>query len=425
MTRKGKLHSINTGRRRLIRGVAAGAGLASIAYITNRGIRFPRLTLSPPEPASSLETALARFEIDGAIFTNNGTSNGTDDGTDEAITKLRAIQPEPSINLFAESGEVKFSIGNIAASAALDIKSATQADITESSSGLNRHVTIKLAKRESIELAWRFDDQRKVNFAVIGDSGGGDELPWCLSKAAELGAEFLLHLGDFNYTRGEYDLAVAAFGSAAIPSYITIGNHDFNDAGLVYEHFLTKLGPFNTRFELAGTEFLNIDTSVDFFPLKSGQRGRFIASLEENEKPKIAFSHRPFVDIRPGEDHEMASEAEEQWLHDTFARINCDDYLCGHVHKSGETDVRGLRQWTVGEGLGYEDWVARKPISQMLMGSVEPESAPQFAWVMLDMPWELHTSPKHLEKLIKEQPQDAINWFNRKRAEIAAQAPKA
>ena len=76
MTRKGKLHSINTGRRRLIRGVAAGAGLASIAYITNRGIRFPRLTLSPPEPASSLETALARFEIDGAIFTNNGTSNG-------------------------------------------------------------------------------------------------------------------------------------------------------------------------------------------------------------------------------------------------------------------------------------------------------------------------------------------------------------
>ena len=299
MIKKGKPHSVNTGRRRLIGAVVAGAGIASVAYITHRGIRFPRLTLSPPEPLTSFDTPLARVDIEGAIFVNNSEANAVDTaeltngGPAGSAIAMRAIQPEPIIRVLAEAGELNFAISNIATSAMLDISSTSQADISESADGLNRLVSIKLTKSDSIDLVWRFDDQRKVNFAVIGDSGGGDELPWCLSKAAELGAEFLLHLGDFNYSRGEYDSAVSAFSGATIPSYITIGNHDFNDAGLVYEQFLAQIGPFNSHFELAGTQFLNIDTSVDFFPLTDVREKKsvliFFCSASMLERSNIVY----------------------------------------------------------------------------------------------------------------------------------------
>ncbi len=395
-------------RRAFLLGAAALTGVASVAYITQRGLRFPRLTLSPAEPLHELQGKYATLAIEGAIFVAPSPNS--------ADVRIRAIQPELKLTVLNALDEIKLELDNIPPSAILEIPQCARAQITESINGLRRLLTIKPSKPEKLDVVWRFADERKVVFGVIGDSGGGDELPWCLARAAELGAEFMLHLGDFNYTRGEYDLAIEAFRNAAIPTYVTIGNHDFNDSGLVYQHFLSHVGRFNHRFTVAGTEFLNIDTSANFFPTKGGQRGRFIAELERNSKPKIAFSHRPFVDIRPGHDHNLGSVAEANWLHETFQQIACDTYLCGHVHKSGETDVNGLQQWTVGEGLGYEDWVARKPVSQLLMGVVEPLTPPRFTWASLDMPWSVHTSPKHLEKLLKEQPAEAVDWFHRMRA---------
>ena len=219
MLKNRKTHTVNTGRRRLIKASVAGAGVASIAYVAHRGVRFPRLTLSPPEPTTRLDTPLARFEIEGAIFVNIRELSGIGPISGESpntATLLRAIQPEPSISLAPNAGNISFSVGNIATSATLDVNSRAQTQINETTEGLNRHISIMLDRSDTIELVWRFDDQRKIKFAVIGDSGGGDELPWCLLRAADLGAEFLLHLGDFNYTRGEYDSAVTAFSEAAI-----------------------------------------------------------------------------------------------------------------------------------------------------------------------------------------------------------------
>ncbi len=406
------MNSINKPKRfsRTRRGLLLGSATAAagLAYVSYRGVRFPRMTFSPAEPASQVQQGSAAYEVRDAIFTRIPPEQSLD-----SEPELRAIAPEPAVSIQLKQAETRFSISNVSSQAVLQFNGGSSAQISETITGLTRSVHVKHAPNTSLELSWKFDDDRAVEFAIIGDSGGGDELPYCLARAAELGAEFLLHLGDFHYRPGEYEGAIKAFKEASIPSYVTMGNHDFNDKGLVYQRFLDNIGYFNNRFSVAGTEFINIDTAADFFPLRSGQRGRFVDTLEANSKPKIAFSHRPFVDVRPGRHHGMASKAEERWLHETFKTIGCDDYLCGHVHKSGETDVEGLKQWTVGEGLGYEDWVARKPVSQMLMGTVEPETQPLYRWVALDMPWAVHTSPEHLEKLLKEQPSDAVDWYHR------------
>ena len=363
------------------------------------------MTFSPPEPSSKVQLESASLSLNGLIDVL---------GSDT----LRAIQPEPHIKLILNQSKAQFTVNNIATEAALSIDGLGAFEIDESINGISRLITIQGPTGEAVELNWLLPSNESYTFAVIGDSGGGDELSWCLERAHELGAQFLLHLGDFNYAPDEYDQAIHAFYTAEIPSYITIGNHDFNDSGLVYQNFLNELGRFNHRFMLAGTEFLNIDTAASFFPLSGGQRGRFMRSLTPTSNPKIAFTHRPFVDIRPGEDHVLSSDAEADWLLNNLRAIGCEDYLCGHVHKSGETDVQGLRQWTVGEGLGYEDWVARRPVSQLLMGSIAPDTQPRFYWADLQMPWIRHTSHEHLEKLRKEQPQAAVDWFLAKKLEL-------
>lgn len=393
--------------------MAGAASAAGLAYISHRGLRYPRMTLSPLEPSNAIDHAFVKLLLDGVIETSQ-----------ERL--FRAIQPEPKISATLLKQEFEFKLNNVAPSANLVVQAhgafGAAFSVDETVDGITRTVRVKGPTQEKFDLHWQLPQDQEYQFSVIGDSGGGDELRWCLKRAHELGAQFMLHLGDFNYAADEYDQAIDAFYNAALPSYITLGNHDFNDSGLVFHRFLEDLGRFNHAFNLVGTQFLNIDTAASFFPLSGGQRGRFMNSLSPSNAPKVAFSHRPFVDIRPGEDHALSSEAETQWLLEKLHYIKCQHYLCGHVHKSGESDVSGIRQWTVGEGLGYEDWVARAPVSRLLLGTVAPESEPTFKFAPLQMPWEYHTSHEHLEKLLVEQPQEVIDWYLKKVNDLDIQA---
>ena len=375
----------------------AGATAAGIGYAHWRGLRYPRLTWSPDDTASSLDAVDWRGTFEQVIAT-------PDRG-------LRAIGPNPELLVQLKTASASISLNNVSTQAQLSVQSDGALQVDETIEGITRRVQLKGQSGGEVKLTWQWRDQGQRQFAVIGDSGGGDELTWCLQRAHALGADFLLHLGDFNYAPDEYESAINTFYSAEIPCFITIGNHDFNDKGLVYRHFLNYLGRFNHSFSIVGTQFLNIDTAASFFPVRGGQRGQFLNQLIPTKAPSIAFSHRPFVDIRAGEDHTLSSATEAEFLRERLAFAGCTDYLCGHVHKSGETDVDGLRQWTVGEGLGYEDWVARKPVSQLLMGHITPGEAPRFEWADLAMPWAMHTSHEHLEKLLKEQPQSVIDWY--------------
>ncbi|MEO0368386.1 MAG: metallophosphoesterase [Pseudomonadota bacterium] len=387
------------------RAFLAGGALTLLSglYVSDRGLRFPRLTLSPHARDELIELPGVSVKAAGAI------------PTPAAAHQFRAIQPEPSLELVLTRTQLELTVSNISTQAQLRVEQGFIGTLDEHINGLNRTVSIESAGAQPLQLEWHLPNNNAYKVAAIGDTGGGDELKWCLSKAYREDADFFFHLGDFNYGAGEYDNAIRLFDESLIPTYISIGNHDFNDGGLLFEHFLNRLGRFNHRFTLAGTEFINFDTAADFLPIRGGQRGEFFRKLSNASGPRLAFTHRPLEDIRPNKDHALGSEAETQWIKNVLQTQGVSDYIAGHVHKSGETEIENLRQWTVGEGLGYEDLVSRSPISKFLMIDVSPNEQPVLTWTDLDMPWHYHTSHKHLQKLKKEQSAEAVEWYQQLR----------
>ena len=328
---------------------------------------------------------------------------------------LRAIAPEPQLEVIpAHTGAVRLTINNIAQDAQLEISGDPQANVHETVDGITRYLDIQHGGSSSLTLTWRLRSLDGFRFAVIGDTGGGLELGWSIRRAQELGALFLLHLGDFNYNEGEYESAIRQFYDAPLPVYISIGNHDFHDDGLIYHQFLRQIGPMNHTFVLADTRFVNIDSAADFFPANSGNRGRLMQQLLESDRVfsgQVFFTHRPFKDPRPGEDHVIGGVGEIDWLCGLIRKIGCQNILTGHVHHSTELDYRGLRQWTVGEGTGHEDLVHQTQVARLLLGSAQKGRPIEYQWQALNLPWEMHTSPTHIKKLKINRRHEQLAWF--------------
>lgn len=385
-------------RRRLL---AGGALLSTLAlYAHQRGLRYPRLSLehSPPEPNFSNDHLELTFRDCIAVGNN----------------VLRAIAPEPSITVKPISGEASIEVLNIARNAVLEFGDKAIGHVDEEVDNTRRLIYISAAADQEITLKWTLPVSDGFEFAVMGDTGGGSELAWTLKRAHELGAQFLLHLGDFNYSDGEYDQAIDLFNNANLPCYVTIGNHDFHDDGLIYDKFLKQIGPMNHAFELAGTRFINIDTAADFWPVHSGHRGALFDSLG-SAKPftgeQIIFTHRPIKDPRPHDDHEVGSIGEADWLVKKSRQLGVKTILNGHVHHSAELDYQGLRQITIGEGLGHEDLILQKHVAQMMITTVEPNKKLEHRWVDLNMPWSEHQSPTHLFKLKRDRRNKQLEWY--------------
>jgi hypothetical protein len=83
-------------------------------------------------------------------------------------------------------------------------------------------------------------------------------------------------------------------------------------------------------------------------------------------------------------------------------------------------EYRQLKQFTVGEGLGFEDIVHEKQVAQLLMGTIERGKAVRYQWQPLELPWAMHTSPEHEEKLLLEHPPEKLEWYRAKLAEAQA-----
>jgi len=371
-------------------------------YSHSRGLRYPRLSYEHRALANETKTASHEMHfIDCIELTQNS---------------LRAIAPEPWIEITVLNRSTEFTIRNIAPNATLAIEAPPQTDVNEVVDGLDRQLQINSASQSPIKLKWNLPVADGFEFAVMGDTGGGSELAWTLKRAHKLGAQFLLHLGDFNYSEGEYTQAIELFNSAPLPCYITIGNHDFHDNGLIYDDFLAHLGPMNHSFELAGARFLNIDTAADFWPANSGHRGKLFSQLQNKERfrgTQILFTHRPIKDPRPHDDHEVGSIGGIDYLVEQCKTLGIANFFHGHVHHSAELDFKGLRQFSIGEGLGHEDLVLQKPIAKLMIGTVEPGKELEHRWVDLNMPWSEHQSPTHLYKLKRDGRTRQIEWFNK------------
>ena len=386
-------------RRRILLG--AGALLAG-GYAYHRGLRYPRLSLAPAQLSDKLSAQGASLELADLIVTQA-----------EPIS-LRAIAPEPRLKLTVKPGKYSIDVGNLSPHAKLEIKQSGTTSIDETASGLTRKLQIVANQSIELSLSWYVPYERGFSFAIIGDTGAGDELDWALNRAAQLDALFLLHLGDFNYGPGEYPLAIKKFADSPLPCYVSIGNHDFHHHGLIYQRFRSDIGPMNHAFSIAGTQFINIDTAADFFPASGGLRGQLFANLKDDSNhysDRVFFTHRPLRDPRPHDDHVVGSIGEIEWLGEQINSLGSHTLLTGHVHHSAELEVNGIKQWTVGEGLGHEDLVLQRPVAQMLMGQVEPGAATTFRWVDLDLPWSMHTSPTHTSKLIRDHRQRQLEWY--------------
>ena len=383
-----------------------GAAVAGGTYIYNRGIRFPRIGLTPRALSNSIDLSGSTIILSGLIFRPTLSTSTKND------ISLRAFQPEPTLLIDGKVEKTTFEVGNIPPSAVLTVRSGKPDQLHESQSGINRTLTLANKLEDPIELEWSMGNPQEVSFAVIGDTGGNLELEWCLKRADELGAQFLFHLGDFNYGNGDYQRAIDYFNQSPIPCYICIGNHDFNDSGLVYDKFTSNLSPLNHAFTIAGTRFVNFDTGADFFPVDCGLRGPFLNRLVEHAQPnQLFFTHRPLRDPRPGEDHIVGGQSEINWLVDRMVKAGGGPLLTGHVHHSAELNIEGVKQYTVGEGLGHEDILLQRQVAKMMIGTVAVNQKATLEWVPINMPWDRHTSHTHAKKLRKRQATDLLEWY--------------
>ncbi len=383
----------NNSRRKFIRTAALGAGIAGaagIGYSLKRGIRYPTLGLEPAHLPTQFRFSGGLIElISGDVIQLTAQA-----GIDMA---LRAFSPQPSLLLRSnKTRNIKLTLNNVSPDAEI-VSSHAEATLRESIDGIDREIQLKVPANQDVSIDWKLPYSNDFTFASIGDSGGDRELAWCIERAHQLGAKFLLHLGDFNYQPGDYDRSIELFKSSPIPCFISIGNHDFHDSGLIYPQFLRQLGPLNHAFTIGKTRFVNIDTAASMFPYSSGKRGHLLNSLSQNNEQVIetvSFTHRPLHDPLEGSTHDIGNEGERDWLIAALNKINSKTLLSGHIHIYDRTTFMGIDNIIAGQGLGHQDILTRSDYSKIVLGEVAKDGKVSFRPEPLSMPMEMHCHPR-------------------------------
>lgn len=365
--------------------------MAAGAYTFHRGLRIPPFQLEPSNPvANSLRLDDLVIHSDQFLLRSG---NSLHSGNDSNISHWRALAPQGSLAIYSpRKTEIALTLSNLSKRAQLSVQNADYQQFGQASQQV---VKLAIEAQQTARLEWRWPAQPAYKFAAIGDSGGDQEMAWCIERAVQLEADFLLHLGDFNYQAGDYQRAVELFNNAPLPVYVSIGNHDFHDQGAVYQPFLDEIGPLNSFFDLGDCRFLNVDTAAGFWPLSGGQRGQLFADVSAMPAKKtIAYTHCPLIDPDPQSDHDVGSERERRWLADQLNAVGADMLLSGHIHIKDRRSVMGLEQIIVGQGLGHQDLIVGQDHSKMLIGEVSSDGELTTELADLAMPMELHCHPR-------------------------------
>lgn len=367
-------------RRRLLLLVLLLLG-AGVVLSLAQGLRYPPLQFDPPPwPQEAVSPAGWRAEGLGAYLRREAEA-------DRPV--FRAFVPEPAVVLKGtRGGEVRLRMENLHPEAVLE----NAGDVTETVDGLQREVVLDLPFGAVRTLRWRFPARDRYRFVAFGDAGGAGELEFCLRRAAELGADFVLHLGDLAYRHDDFPNAARRFLASPLPVYVAVGNHDFHGGHRYrFRFFQEHFGPLNSWFELGGVFFLNLDTAGDTIPPWGGGRGRLLREVRRvrearPEPPLVAFTHRPLNDPRVlqglrDHPHALNRRTEADWLRRTLLDLGAVALLAGHIHESHDFDDGGLRTIISGEGLGQRGDAAR-----ILVGEYAPGEPPEFHWEPLQMP---------------------------------------
>ncbi|MBX2847876.1 MAG: metallophosphoesterase [Acidiferrobacterales bacterium] len=382
--------------RRSVFKMAGLSGIALGAYSFYRGLRFPVLSWESGTLDNKVESEGVQIQFSDLINTTK---------IESPALSFRAYAPEPNIHIASPTDNtLKISVNNLSPDARLSLEGAQGEEISEDVVGITRNLTVSLTAGAPLTIKWQLAKQESYRFAAIGDTGGDKELGWCIQRAHDLGARFLLHLGDFNYQEGDYDNAIQQFNQAPLPCYVSIGNHDFNESGLVYKHFLNAIGPLNNAFSIGKTRFINLDTAASFLPYSGGQRGKLIDELIADPveySDNVVFTHRPLHDPQPeeakqeGGDHDLGSIGETNWLIKSLKTLGANTLLSGHIHIFDRSEYQGIENIIVGQGLGHQDLIVNDiSFSKLAIGSVSQNGKVSYDFAPLEMPMDLHCHPR-------------------------------
>lgn len=378
----------------------AGAGLLAggAAYTYWRGVRVPLLHFAGHGPETAWAGGGLEVTAKGAVFQR----------TAEDVLHFRAFVPEPRFTVQGDGDRpARIRVENLHPGARLASGDgpATPASLDEERDNLTREIAIMPSSGGEASVAWRFPRPEEYRFAVIGDSGGGTELQWVLERAAALDADFLVHLGDIYYEKGDVQRAPAVLNAAAIPTYAAIGNHDFHlGRQALYPEFTRTIGPANSRFTLGGIQFVNFDTAAGFIPAARGRRARLLRSLRsltevDGVRDRVTFTHTPLNDPDPSRDHAVGRAAERAWLRERLDAAGVRTLLAGHIHIREEFDDNGLHTYIAGQGLAHADLITGRQYADILLGDVAPGAPVRYQWQPLNMPFEAHCNERNLSVL--------------------------
>lgn len=378
----------------------AGSGLVAgaAAYTYWRGVRVPLLHFAGQGPATAWAGDGLEVAADGAVFQR----------VEGDALHFRAFVPEPRLTLRGNGVQVaRIRVENLHPGARLESGDgpASPASLDEERDNLAREIVVTPSDAGESTVVWRFPRPEQYRFAVIGDSGGGTELQWVLERAAALDADFLLHLGDIYYEKGDVERAPSVLNAAAIPTYAAIGNHDFHLGWqALYPDFVRTIGPSNALFTLGGIQFVNFDTAAGFIPAARGRRARLLRGLVpltevDGVRDRVTFTHTPLNDPDPSRDHAVSRASERAWLRERLDAAGVRTLLAGHIHIREEFDDNGLLTYIAGQGLAHADLITGRQYADILLGDVAPGEPVRYQWQPLNMPFELHCNERNLAVL--------------------------
>ena len=383
--------------RRAFLGYTALAGATVFASAAGlRGLRYPSLQFEPETASQFGEHSTLGFRVDshGAIYQRE----------DAHQLVFRAYVPEPDAKV---SGAFELKMGNVHPLARLKVDGEGKVS-EELVDGLFRQVTGNSGKG-TLRLRWVFPKQSQYRFTAIGDTGGDLELAWVLNRSQQLGADFVLHLGDYYYQPVDPERTTIHLEESPLPVFSAIGNHDFrNPYGFKPQDFIRQVGPRNSTFTLGNIQFINLDTSVDHLPVSAGKRGQLLQHIQPLASQSqlsdyVVFAHRPITDPRPAEtrpsNHSVEGLQEDVWLYQQLVQRGVKHVINGHIHISTEFDDRHIHTYISGQGLAHADIIGRRPQARILVGDVEPGMPVTYQWTDLNMPFEAHCSER-LHKIL-------------------------
>ena len=387
-------------RRDLLKGMGAGAGAviaAAGAYALARGVRFPVPQAEPAAQPTRLDLLDPPIRIEGEA----AYLQGAERRSDVLALEARCFAPRFAFVFQAERRmRVSLTLRNVSPRAILEVPSVVRMHSTRLTD-VNRRIELELPPgRHRFDARVPFED--RFRFAVTGDTGGGSELAWCLRRAADLKADFLLHAGDFYYSPADFRSLTGVLDASPLPVYASIGNHDFHaDGRLIHRRFTREIGPRNTAFVLGDTMVVNFDTAASTWPVDAGERERLFAAVRARRDEVahwVLMTHRPLHDPRfevGHEDNHALSAREVGWVAAQLKALMPEPVLlAGHIHYTAEHEEDGIHTYISGDGLGNRNLVSGRQIARILVGDKHPGREIEYRWAPLQMPAAAHCHDK-------------------------------